>query len=94
MDLATNLVFLVIFGLVGFATEKIFGFNVYKIFSDLSIVMVLLAIVIFVLPVATNPNSSLTAVENILTFFVNILPGAIIGDLAGSFVAAITGEKV
>ena len=94
MDLVINFIFLIIFGLVGFATNKVFGLNPYKLFSDISAILLILVMMLFAFPVIINPDNSLTVIENLSKFLVDVLPGAIIGDLAGSFVAAVTGEKV
>ena len=93
MDLGTNLIFLVIFGLVGFFISKIWGINPYRIFSDLAIVAIVIPLTFFIIKAAVNPENALEVVPEMVDFFVNNLPGIIIGDLAGSIVAAITGER-
>ena len=93
MDLVTNFLFLVLFGIVGFITSKICGINPAKIYSDIGSAIIILPLVFLMFPAIVDPNNALTMLEKIPNFFVNALPGAIIGDAVGTVVASITGEK-
>ena len=93
MDLIINFLFLVIFGIVGFVTDKICGFNLAKICSDIGAVVFILLIYSFIPREITDLNQSINNLENMLTFFVNALPGILIGDSAGTIVSQLTGEK-
>lgn len=92
MSLESNFIFLVIFGVVGFITEKIWGTNPYKMYSDISMFVILLVVVAVILPAINNPEYIEGNVDRLVNLAVNILPGVIVGDMAGSFVAKITGE--
>ncbi len=93
MSLETNLIFLILFGLIGFVTEKIFGWNPYKIYSDVGTLIIASGIIFIMLPAVFNPEDINGNMDRIIFWFTGILPGAIIGDIAGSFISAITGEK-
>ena len=93
MDYSTTLIFLVIFGLIGFITEKIWGHNPYKTYSDIGAMILMFSIIFFFLPAIINPENALTQIEKLPIFLTKILPGMIIGDIAGTMIAKITGEK-
>ena len=90
MDLGTTFILLIIFGIIGFITEKIWGINPAKIYSDIVAIVVILVLVSFIPTGTTDLNQSLDNIENLVTFFADALPGIIIGDLAGTFVSKLT----
>jgi hypothetical protein len=90
MDLGTNLLFLLIFGLFGFIISKIWGINPYRIFTDVIVVVILVSLVISMWPAIVAPEKAIDTIPNLVDVFANNLPGIIIGDLAGSFISAIT----
>jgi hypothetical protein len=92
MDLGINLVFLIIFGLIGFVISIIWGFNPYRIFSDISIIIIVLLFAVVMYPDVIEPEKASDIIQNMVELFANVFPGVIIGDIAGSFVGAITGE--
>jgi len=91
MDLATNLIFLVAFGLFGFVVSYFFDINPYRIFSDIAAAFIIVLLIIAMLPAIFNPENALDAIPNVVDVFANNLPGIIIGDIAGSIIGAITG---
>ena len=91
MDLGTNLIFLVIFGIFGFVISKIWDVNPYRIFSDIVAAVIIIMLVIAMLPAIFNPENALDAIPNVVDVFANSLPGIIIGDVAGSIIGTITG---
>ena len=91
MDLGTNLIFLVIFGLFGFLISNFWGINPYRIFSDLATAAIVVPLTFLIIKAAVNPENALEVVTEMVDFFVNNLPGIIIGDVAGSIVGAIVG---
>lgn len=93
MDAGTNLIFLIIFGIIGFIISKIWDINPYRIFSDLLAGIFVISLMLLLLPVILNPSSSLDYIPLVINLFVNNLPGMVIGDIAGSIIASITGEK-
>ena len=93
MSLASFFIFLIIFGIVGFVTEKIWGFNPYKIFSDIGALILISGIIFIMIPAVFNPEDIDGNINRIVLWFTNVLPGAFIGDAAGSFISAITGDK-
>jgi len=93
MELGTLFIFLVIFGIVGFITEKIWGLNPYKIYSDIGALILITGVLFIMLPTILNPEDIDGNINRVVLWFTNILPGAIIGDIAGTIIAAITGGK-
>lgn len=93
MSLETNLIFLVIFGLVGYFIEKFFDFNPAEYWAKFGTISVVASLLIAYLPTVFNPQDVVNNVNRITNWFVAILPGTIIGDLAGQIVARITGER-
>jgi hypothetical protein len=93
MDLGTFLIFLIIFGIIGFITEKIWGINPYKIYTDIGVLILVIVIIFMFFPIIFNPQDINGNTQRIVVFFVKILPGAIIGDVAGSVISKITGNK-
>jgi len=90
MNLETNLIFLVIFGLISFITDKKWGFNPNKIYSDLGSMLFAFTFVIIILPVLFNPNAAFTTIEKMVWVFKNAFPGMVVGEIAGVFVSRIT----
>lgn len=92
MDLSSQLIFLVIFGVVGFIISKFIGINPYRIFSDAGAILVIVPLCFFIIQAGVNPSQSNSIIQNIITFFVSNLPGIIIGDVAGSIIGVITNK--
>ena len=90
MDLGTNLLFLVIFGLFGFFISKFWGFNPYRIFSDIVVIVVILTLVIAMWPALVAPEEAIDSIPNLVDVFVNNLPGILIGDIAGTVISELT----
>lgn len=93
MSLETNLVFLVIFGLIGYVVQKIWDFNPYTYYERFGVISVVLSLIIAYLPVIFNPEDVVNNTNRIVNWFVAILPGTIIGDIAGQIIYKLTGEK-
>lgn len=92
MDLGTNLLFLIIFGLFGFVISKIWDVNPYRIFSDIVAGAIIILFVIAMWPAIVEPEKATEAIPNLVDVFANTFPGIIIGDIAGTFIASITGD--
>ncbi|MHC1565507.1 MAG: hypothetical protein ACXQS6_04215 [Candidatus Syntropharchaeales archaeon] len=92
MDLGTQLIILIIFGVVGFITDKIWGINPYKIFSDIGAAIFLITLIFFAFPASTDPNIVAKNIENMVYFFAESFPSMVIGDIAGTIVSEITGK--
>ena len=90
MDLGTNLIFLVVFGLVGFGISKIWGINPYRIFSDLMAAFIIILIIIAMFPAILEPEKAIETIPNMIDVFANNLPGIIIGDIAGTIIGGLT----
>ena len=93
MDLAYFFIFLVIFGIIGFIVEKIFGWNPYTIYEHIGAIILVSAILFIMLPAVLNPEDINGNINRVTTFFVNILPGEVIGEAAGAFIAELTGGR-
>lgn len=91
MGLETLFIFLVIFGIIGFITEKIWGLNPYKIYSDIGALVLVTGIMFVMFPTIANPEDINGNVDRVVLWFTNVLPGALIGDIAGSIISKITG---
>jgi len=81
--------FFVIFAIVGFFTDKIFGLDVYKLYSDIGVIIFVSVLSLFVFQVSNNPQESLTIIEKMVNYFVDNLIPMVIGDVAGTFVSNI-----
>ena len=90
MDIGTNLLFLIIFGIFGFIISKIIEVNPYRIFTDLIAIFIILSLIIAIWPAIVTPEKAVETIPNIIDVFANNLPGIIIGDIAGSIVGSIT----
>jgi len=86
-------IFLVIFGIVGFITGKIWGVNPYKIFTDIGAFITIGGLFLIMLPVIFNPEDVVGNTDRVVNYFVKILLGAIIGDMVGTLVASLTGGR-
>ncbi|MBM3233598.1 hypothetical protein FJZ19_00720 [Candidatus Pacearchaeota archaeon] len=91
MGLAEFFIFLVIFGIVGYAINKIWDFNPYEYWEKFGVISIIISLVIAYLPTIFNPQDVVNNVDRIMNWFVAILPGTIIGDLAGQIISKITG---
>lgn len=90
MDYSVFFFFCVIFALVGFITTKIWGFDIYKIYSDFGSVIVLVPLLALIFYRPESAKESVDLLSGAMTSFANALPGIIIGDVAGSLVAEFT----
>ena len=93
MSLETNFIFLVIFGLVGFAIDKFFDFNPAEYWAKFGSASIGISLIIVYLPAIFNPEDVVGNVERLMNWFVAVLPGVVIGDLAGQFVSNLTGGR-
>jgi uncharacterized membrane protein len=90
MSLETNLIFLVIFGLAGYAINKIWNFNPAEYWAKFGSISIGVSLIIAYLPTVFNPQDVVNNIDRLMTWFVAVLPGTIIGDLAGQIVASLT----
>ena len=90
MDLVTNLFFLILFGIIGFITDKIYGINPDKIYLDIGSMIFILLLYFLIPKETTDLNQSIDNIKNIFIFFTAALPGMVIGDLAGTVVSRLT----
>ena len=93
MSLKTNLIFLIIFGIIGFIINKIWDFNPAEYWEKFGSISVGITLIIAYLPAVFNPEDVINNIERLTNWFVAILPGTIIGDLAGQIVSRLTGGK-
>ena len=97
MDLGAFLILLIIFGSISFGIEKIWGVSLYKFYLAIGSITVIFSILYSMMPIITNPsdiNASTLSINRSITWLVNFLPGALVGDIAGVFIAKITGEEL
>jgi hypothetical protein len=90
MSLETNFIFLVIFGLIGYLVQKIWDFNPYKYYEWFGTISIVASLIIVYLPAVFNPEDVVNNVNRLMNWFVAVLPGTIIGDVAGKFVYDLT----
>ena len=93
MSLETNFIFLVIFGLIGFVIDKLFDFNPAEYWTKFGSISIMVSLIIVYLPAAFNPEDVVNNVDRLMNWFVAVLPGTMIGDLAGQVVAKLTGGR-
>jgi len=93
LGLQSLLFFTVIYGLVGYGTSKLLGsVNPAKAASDIGLMIVMAPIFLYLFYAALNPGKALEVFPIVVTLWVTNLPGMLIGDLAGSIVAGLTGS--
>ena len=93
MNLITNLIFLVIFGVIGYILNRIFDFNPYDYWTKFGAISLILSLLLAYIPVIFNPMDVVGNIERLMKWFVDILPGTIIGDIAGPIVSNLTGGR-
>ncbi len=93
MSLETNFIFLVIFGLVSFVINKIFDFDPVEYWVKFGIASIGISLLIVYLPVIFNSKDVVENIGRLTNWFVAVLPGVIVGDLAGQFVSNLTGGR-
>ena len=93
MSLETNLIFLVIFGVTGFIIEKIYDFNPAEYWAKFGAASIVITLIFAYLPAVFHPEDVVNNIERLMNWFVTILPGTIVGDLAGQIVAELTGGR-
>ncbi|MBU1198877.1 MAG: hypothetical protein KKF46_06100 [Nanoarchaeota archaeon] len=93
MDLVGQLIFGVVFGLIGFGIGKLAGLNPAILAADAGAIIIILPLLVIILRISFNPESGLTAIEDMVNWFVKYWPGIIIGQIAGNLVGAFTGEN-
>jgi len=93
MSLETNFIFLVIFGLIGFVIDKLFDFNPAEYWAKFGSISIMVSLIIIYLPAVFNPEDVVNNIDRLMNWFVAVLPGTIIGDLAGQVVAKLTGGR-
>jgi hypothetical protein len=93
MSLETNLIFLVIFGVVGYLAQKIWDFNPYQYWERFGTASICISLILAYLPTVFNPEDVVNNVNRITNWFVAVLPGTIVGDLAGQIVSNLTGDR-
>jgi len=91
MSLETNLIFLVIFGVAGYVINKIWDFNPYEYWTRFGAISIVVSLIIAYLPTVFSPEDVVNNVSRLMNWFVAVLPGTIIGDLAGQIVSGLTG---
>lgn len=90
MSLASNLVFLIIFGIAGYVIEKIYDFDPAEYWAKFGAASIAISLLIAYIPALFNMQDVANNVLRITTWYVNVLPGVVIGDLAGQIVSAVT----
>ena len=93
MNLEMNLLFLLVFGLAGFIVQRIWDFNPYTYWERFGTASLGISLLIVYLPAIFNPQDVVNNIDRLMNWFVAVLPGTIIGDLAGQIISSLTGEK-
>lgn len=88
-----NIIFGIIFGLIGFALTSFFGFNIATLFSNLGAIVILGPLLILMVYTAVNPEAAIEKLPQALEIVFSSIPGVIIGDISGAFVGLIIGSK-
>lgn len=98
MDFTTQFFFFLLFAIVGFITEKAIGLNIYKVYSDTASAIFIISIYTILFPVMATPENISSEdlvfrIRVVTENLVNALPAMVLGDVAGSIVANITGDS-
>ena len=93
MELGTLLIFLIVFGLVSFVIEKIWGVNPYKVYLGVGIATLTISLLYILWPVMVPPYNAEVSINRLTQWFVNVLPSAVVGDVAGVIIGKVTGEE-
>jgi len=93
MDLASQFIILIIFGIIGFIIGYFTGFNPANLFSNIGAVVIILPAIFIILKEIANPEYVPQAVNDLAKWLVDTLPGAITSDAAGAVVGALVGRK-
>lgn len=96
MDLVTNLVVLIIFGLLSFVIEMIWGVNPYHAYTAIGTITLVGSLLYIMGPSLANAgdiNAFTLSITRLTNWLVDFLPGALIGNVAGSLLAKITGDR-
>ena len=72
----------IIMAVIGFITTKLWGIDIPKFVSDTVVLLVLTVPLLFYNPY--DIEAATNFIENYIVTFINILPGVIIGDIAGT----------
>ncbi len=93
MDLGAFFIFLVIFGIIGFIVQKLFGWNPYTIYGHIGSLILFSSIILLFIPIIFHLEDINGNINRVTTFFVNVFPGEVIGEIAGSFIASLTRNR-
>ena len=91
MDLITQFWMLIIFGIIAFLIKKYYGYDAQEAYLAIGFLTLLVSFLYIIIPALIQKNLDLM-LERLINWLINFLPGVIIGDVAGAFVAKITGE--
>jgi len=92
MDLASQFMILVIFGIIGLVIGYFTGFNPTNLFSNITAVVIILPAIFIVLKEIANPEYASQAFNDLAKWLTDTLPGVVISDAAGAVVGAIARE--
>ena len=95
MFVATSFSFILMM-IISYLTQKVLGFNLVKLFSDLMMIFTLTPYMVHVCILAMSPPGDVEALTNFMTnylnTFVNALPGMIVGEVVGSIAGTMKRE--
>lgn len=93
MDYGTLLIVLVIFGVISFVIERLWGFNPYQAYVAIGLITLFGSLIYIIAPVMSPPYNLELSIDRWTKWMVSFLPGAIIGDIAGVIIAKVTGQR-
>jgi len=93
MDLASQFIILVIFGIIGLIIGYLTGFNPANLILNIVAIVTIAPLFFIVLGVISNPENALNSINDLTNWLVANLPGVVVSDAAGAVVGAIVGEK-
>jgi hypothetical protein len=93
MNIATNIIFVVIFGIIGFIVKQIWDFDPYEYWTRFGTASIGISLLIVYLPAVFNPSDGVNNIMRLMNWFVAVLPGVIAGDFAGQVLVGIFGGR-
>lgn len=92
MDYSSFFIFCFLFAFLGFGTTILWGFDIYKIYSDIGSFVFLFPLISLLFIRPESIEESVDIISNAIRIFVDALSGMLIGDAAGTLVAVIVKE--
>lgn len=89
MDPTTTFNIFIIFAFIGFATDAIWGMELFKFFSD-GAAMLLISVISFItIGITKDPSLAFNLMDTLMAYFQFILIPMLVGDILGTVLSRI-----